>query len=175
MRSFVLDQLYPVYQAVATARHSSPALRSANRFFLDLVGGEHAPQRCLPSPNSRRATARRAPATSCLRLRTWIETTISRAASTSTRTRIGNGVNDYGIDPARFYNVTNIAAYQCPGSRDALKRFSSVAPAPAEAFAVRNCWPTDCFVSMSKVPATDGDWATGPYEAQYLKLHDVTP
>ena len=42
--SFVLDQLYPVYQAVATARHSSPALRSANRFFLDLVGGSTQPQ-----------------------------------------------------------------------------------------------------------------------------------
>ncbi len=27
---------------------------------------------------------------------------------------------------------------------------------------------------MKKVPAADADWATAPFEAQYLKLYDVT-
>ena len=31
------------------------------------------------------------------------------------------------------------------------------------------------YVAMNKVPATDAAWATAPYEAQYLKLYDVTP
>ncbi|HYV37977.1 MAG TPA: hypothetical protein VE988_19990, partial [Gemmataceae bacterium] len=31
------------------------------------------------------------------------------------------------------------------------------------------------FVLLKKVPTTDGAWATDPYEAQYLKLYDVTP
>ena len=31
------------------------------------------------------------------------------------------------------------------------------------------------FVLLKKVPATDGAWTTDPFEAQYLKLYDVTP
>ena len=30
------------------------------------------------------------------------------------------------------------------------------------------------YVALNKVPTDDGSWATAPYEAQYLKLYDVT-
>ena len=31
------------------------------------------------------------------------------------------------------------------------------------------------FAGLKKVPTTAGEWATAPYEAQFLKLYDVTP
>ena len=31
------------------------------------------------------------------------------------------------------------------------------------------------YVSLNPVPTTDGAWTTAPFEAQYLKLYDVTP
>ncbi len=31
------------------------------------------------------------------------------------------------------------------------------------------------YVSLNPVPTTNGAWATAPFEAQYLKLYDVTP
>jgi Alpha amylase, catalytic domain len=171
--SFVLDQLYPVYQAVATARHSSPALRSANRFFLDLVGGSTHPRMFAVAKFETRNGSPRSNDV-VFAFANLDRNDDQQGSFDINQDADRNGVNDYGIDPARFYNVTNIAAYR---ARD---------PRRADAFLFRGSGPggsirgsellaNGLFVSMKKVPATDGDWATGPYEAQYLKLHDVTP
>jgi glycosidase len=171
--TFVLDQLYPVYQGIARARHSSPALRGTNRFFLDLVDGGTHPEIFAVAKFEKRNGS---PSSSDV---VFAFANLDRNSDQQGRFNInqdtdGNGVNDYGIDPARFYNVTNIAAY---GAQDP-KRPSALlfrGSGPGGSIRGSELLANGLFVSMRKVPATDGAWATDPYEAQYLKLHDVTP
>ena len=173
METFVLDQLYPVYQAVATARHSSPALRSANRFFLDLVGGGTQPKMFAVAKFETRNGSPRS-SDVVFAFANLDRNNNQQGSFNINQDTDGNGVNDYGIDPARFYNVTNIAAYRAQDPRRA-DAFLFRGTGPGGSIRGSELLANGLFVSMKKVPATEGDWATGPYEAQYLKLHDVTP
>ena len=171
--TFVLDQLYPVYQAVAKARHQSAALRSPNRFFLDLIGGSTQPKIFAVAKFEEKNASPRA------RDVVFAFVNLDRNNNQEGRFNInqdtdGNGVNDYGIDPGHFYNATNIAAYsaQDPSRPKAMLFRGS---GPGGSIRGSELLANGLFISMRKVPATDGGWRTDPYEAQYLKLHDVTP
>jgi hypothetical protein len=70
--------------------------------------------------------------------------------------------------------VTNIAAY---GAQDPKRPTAMLFQGSGPGGSIRGSelLSNGLFVSMRKVPASDGAWTTAPYEAQYLKLHDVTP
>jgi hypothetical protein len=159
------DQLYPVYQGIGQARLFSPALRSQNRFFLNEDGNS---QVILAAAKYEAKNA--SPVTSDV---VFAFANTNRDASPSGNFHVNqdtdnNGVNDYGIKTGRSYNVRNIAAYT---KIDPARRTYFLWGANRSGSDVLT---NGIFVGMNKVPTADGDWATVPYEAQYLKLYDVT-
>ncbi|MEM7145775.1 MAG: alpha-amylase family glycosyl hydrolase [Verrucomicrobiota bacterium] len=166
------DQLYQVYSGINAARKFSPALRSQNRFFMDGDG-----------PNSQVfavAKFETPGASPAFNDAVLAFANIDRDNDQSDNFHISGFLKtQLGIKDTRTYNVKNIAAYlgQTAGRRDIY------------------LWPDDdadssngiglkgstldagagAFVSLNKVPTSNGEWTTAPYEALYLKLHDVTP
>ena len=75
-----------------------------------------------------------------------------------------------GLSDERIYNVKNIAAYE--RSPDFLGRKNAFLwPIPISGIDLKQ---NGFFVSMSRVPQDVNSWNSAPYEAQYLKLYDVT-
>jgi len=168
------DQLYPVYAGIGKARRQSPALRSPNRWFMDGDGGNdkiHAVakyERAGASPAARDAVL----AFANLDRDNPQSDAFTLPAELASR---------LGIEDNRLYNVKNIAAYlgQESGRRDAWLWGDGLTGAE-----LKN---QGFFVQLNEVPATSDDpgtpevneaaqaWADAPFEAQYLKIHDVTP
>jgi hypothetical protein len=169
-RTFGLDQLWPVYAAVNQARSFSGALRSTNRYFLNQTGSE-TPQPSIFSV-AKYAAANASPNVADVVL---AFTTLDR---NNTQTGVfdvnitQNGSNLFGIQPQRLYNVKNIAAYL--GS-DPNRRNYWLWNNGAGGLAGSNILSNGIYVSLNPVPTSDAGWATAPFEAQYLKLYDVTP
>jgi hypothetical protein len=81
-----------------------------------------------------------------------------------------NGTNLFGIDPGRLYNVKNLAAY--PGvdpNRNGYWLWGTNGVTGGTLLS------NGVFVSLNPVPTNSVGWTNAPYEAQYLKLYDVTP
>ncbi len=172
------DQLYPVYSGIGQARLFSKALRSSNRFFLSQTGGSTHGKIFAAAKYE---TINASPAGS----------DVVFAFSNTDRDFTGagnfnvnqdtdnNSVNDYGIKPGRSYNVKNIAAYTAIRSnRRDIWQWRTAPFAEADPPLPRlgsDILANGIFVSMNRVPTSDGDWSPSPYEAQYLKLYDVTP
>src|SRR5208282_1231978 len=81
-----------------------------------------------------------------------------------------NGTNLFDIKPGRMYNVRNLAAYEGAEPNrliDWLWGTNGIAGSTLLANGV--------FVSLNPVPTTAAGWTNAPFEAQYLKLYDVTP
>ena len=166
-RNFGLDQLYPVYAAIGQARPFSRALRSSNRYFLDQTGGGG------PQPNifsvAKYEQANGAP--------NFYDVVFAFANLDRNNNQQGNfnvniaqnGSNLFGIKSGRTYNVRNIAAYTAiDGNRRTYLLITN-------GISGANLLNNGLFVLLKKVPTTDGAWTTDPFEAQYLKLYDVTP
>ncbi len=155
------DQLYPVHSGIQTARNHSPALRSANRWFLDGDGFNtqiHAVAK-YETPNA-------SPATSDVVL---AFSNLDRNNDQSDNFKIPTALATLlGLEDGRTYNTKNIAAYtaQDPTRRDTLLWGSGITGA--------NLKSTGFFVGTKKVPTTVGGWSSDPFEAQYLKVLDVT-
>jgi glycosidase len=166
-RNYGLDQLWPVYAAINQARGFSKALRSANRYFLDQTGGG-GPQANIFSV-AKYETANGAPNQSDV---VFAFATLDRNNTQSGTFNVNitqNGANLFGIKPARIYNVKNISAYTgIDGNRRNYWQWGG-------GIAGSNVLANGVFVSLNPVPATSGGWASNPFEAQYLKLYDVTP
>lgn len=169
--SFALDQLYPVYAAIAQARHASPALRSTNRFFLNQAGGGPHPRIFAVAKFDKKNAAPNASDV------VFAFTNLDRNNDQQGVFDINHdtdrdGVNDYGIVPTRFYNVVNIAAYtaQNAGRRGILLLRGD---GPSGSVRGSELLAKGLPVQMKKVPTTDAAWRTDPYEAQYLKLREV--
>ena len=80
-----------------------------------------------------------------------------------------NGSNLFGIQRGRVYNVRNIAAFT---GVDSTRRNTFLIPNNATGDSLLD---NGLYASLNKVPTADADWSTAPFEAQYLKLYDVTP
>jgi len=81
-----------------------------------------------------------------------------------------NGSNLFGIDPARTYNTKNIAAdTEYDSTRPNVWLWG--APGRTGTDVLTN----GVYVALNPVPTGASGWVTNPYEAQYLKLYDVTP
>ena len=166
-RTFGLDQLWPVYAGVNQARQVSPALRSSNRYYLNQVGIE-TPQAKIFSV-AKYETANSAPNFHDV---VFAFSTLDRnhpQAGTFEVNITQNGANLFGIQPARIYNVKNISAYS--GATSSRRREWLWAPAIAGSNVLAN----GIWVALNPVPTNNSDWTNAPFEAQYLKLYDVTP
>lgn len=173
------DQLYPVYAGIGQARNFSRALRSSNRYYLDQTGGGGTHGKIFSV--AKYETKNAAPAVSDI---VFAFANVDRDYTGAGNFNVnqdtdGNGVNDYGIKAGRYYNVKNIAAYTgIHSNRRDIWQWR--VPPYDEAAAAQPRLGSDIlangiYVSMNKVPTTNADWSTAPYEAQYLKLYDVTP
>ena len=166
-RTYALDQLYPIYAAVGQARQFSRALRSSNRYFLDQTGGGG------PQPNMFSVAKYEQPNGAP----NFYDVVFAFANLDRNNNQQGNfnvnitqnGSNLFGIKSSRSYNVKNIAAYT---AIDLTRRGKWLIPGNISGSTLLS---SGLFVLLKKVPTADAGWATDPFEAQYLKLFDVTP
>ena len=159
--NFGNDQLYPVYSGIQTSRGESPALRSPNRWFLDGDGGN-----TQIFAAAKYETPNASPATSDVVLGF---VNIDRNNNQSDNFKIPEALATLmGLQDGRIYNVKNIAAYtaQQANRRDLWLWGSGLSGA-----ALKN---SGFFVNLYKVPVANSTWLAEPYEAQYLKVYDVT-
>ncbi|MDB6017179.1 MAG: hypothetical protein JWR19_1668 [Pedosphaera sp.] len=166
-RNYGLDQLYPVYAAVGQARQFSPALRSSNRYYLDQTGGG-GPQANIFSV-AKYETANASPNFNDV---VFAFVNLDRNNNQQGNFNVNiiqNSANLFGIKTGRTYNVRNIAA---DTQIDSTRRTQYLIPGGISG---NNLLNNGLFVLLKKVPTADSAWATDPFEAQYLKLYDVTP
>jgi hypothetical protein len=165
------DQLFPVYAGMGAARGFSPALRSSNRWFLDGDGFNnkiHAVAK-YEIPNASPAFGDVVLAFSNL----------DRNNDKQDNFRLPSALASLlGVKDGRSYNVKNIAAYLgADGSRRDQWLWNGSA-----GFSGSHLKNNGFLVALPKVPTmassanpADPAWNQRPFEAQYLKLHDVTP
>jgi glycosidase len=169
-RNYGLDQIWPVYAVVNEARQFSPALKSANRYYLNQVGSE-TPQSAIFSV-AKYQTANASPNFSDV---VFAFTTLDRNNTQGGVFDVNitqNGSNLFGIQPNRIYNVKNIAAYT---AIDPNRRNYWLWNGGTNGIAGSNILANGVYVSLNPVPTSNAAWSTAPFEAQYLKLYDVTP
>lgn len=155
------DQLYPVYAGMGTARNSSPSLRSSNRWFLDGDGFNNKIHAI-----AKYETANASPIASDVVL---AFSNLDRNNDQTDNFKIPSALATLlGLQNDRIYNSKNIAAYIAQDStrRDQLLWGSGISGADLKSGGFT--------VFMKKVPTTVGGWDTDPFEAQYLKVYDVT-
>lgn len=162
--NFGNDQLYSVYQGIGQARLFSPALRSPNRYFLNEDGNNQT-----IFGVAKYETRNGSPASSDV---VFAFANTNRDLSPSGNFHLNadtdnDGVNDFGIKPGRTYDLKNIAAYLGfnVNRRNVFINRKTGAQLLTDGL----------FVAMNKVPTDNASWGTNPYEAQYLKVYDVTP
>jgi hypothetical protein len=160
-----VDQLYPLFSAVGMSRQSSPALQSANRVFLSPT---------VSQPNiyavAKFTTTNGSPNFNDV-IFAFVNLDVTNGHSANFNVNImANGTNLFGINPGRMYNVKNIAAYT---GADPNRRndwlWGSTGMLGSDLLA------NGVSVALNPVPATGVGWTNAPFEAQYLKLYDVTP
>ncbi len=165
-RTFGLDQLFPVYAAIGQARQFSEALRSSNRYYLNQIGGSVQTKIFSVAKYS---LANASPGVSDV---VFAFVNLDRDNDQQGNFDINitqNGSNLFGIKRGRVYNVRNVAAYtaQNPNRRDAY-----LIPGNATGDQLLD---NGFFVNVKRVPTSNGEWSSAPFEAQYLKLYDLTP
>jgi hypothetical protein len=167
--SFGLDQLYPVYAGMNRARAASPALRSSNRWFIYANGGNNDAIFSVAKYETPGLT----PAQQDVVLAfanldrnnfQWGNYTLSSGLATN-----------IGLSNNRTYNVRNLAAYT---AQNATRNQTFLWGAGLSG---SHLTTTGIYVGLHKVPADTGNftadtanWTNSPFEAQYLKLYDVT-
>ncbi len=170
--NYGLAQLARVFSGIGQARKASAALRSSNRRFLDLTDDTQHGQMFSVAKFAERNAA---PNFSDV---VFGFVNIARNANPETTGGVQfdlnadedtNGVNDFGLKPARSYNVKNLAAYL---GVDGTRRDTFLIPGGKTGAQLLN---EGLYVKMNRVPTSDSAWATAPFEAQFLRLYDVTP
>lgn len=160
-----VDQLYPLYAAVGKARQSSPALQSPNHYYLNPTASQTnifavgKYQAIYASPNFSDVVF------------AFVNLSPSNSEQGSYNVNITqNGSNVFGINSTRLYNAKNIAAYiGMDTNRASYWQWGS------NGVAGGNLLANGISVSLNPVPTTSAGWSNAPFEAQYLKLYDVTP
>ena len=160
-----VDQLYPLFSAVGQARQSSPALQGANRDFLSPAGS----QPNIYAVAKFTATNGSPNFNDVVFAFVNLDVTNGHAANFYV-SDTANGTNLFGINPVRLYNAKNIAAYV---GADPNRRNYWLWDAGG--IAGSNLLANGVSVSLNPVPTSSAGWTNAPYEAQYLKLYDVTP
>lgn len=162
-QTYGLQQLFPVYAAMGQARQFSSALRSSNRYYLNQSDG--SVQEKIFSV-AKYDSANASPAQTDV---VFGFMNLDRDNNQSGNFNVNitqNGSNLFGIKRGRNYDVKNIAAYT---AIDGNRRNYFLNRKTGD-----QLLDSGLFVSLNKIPAADADWSTAPFEAQYLKLYDVT-
>ncbi len=159
---FGLDQLYKAYASIGRARSESSALRSSHRYFLNetSTNAAHAKIHAVAKWDQPVAS----PETSDVVL---AFVNLDRDNQQSGTFDLSPGGNDtfLGIEKDHLYNVSNLAAFRVENQGNLLW---------AEARTGQDLLDNGIFVMLNPVPTSDEVWSTAPYEAQFLKLHDLT-
>jgi hypothetical protein len=164
-----VKNLIPAYAGAGKAREFSPALRSSSRWFLNPSGTTTADSKIFAVAKYEEANA--SPATKDV---VFGFVNLDRNTARQNTFGIPSGLGTLlGIKANRNYNVRNIAAYLGPNSEYPTRRDSLLWEAAGRTGA--SILADGIFIGMKSVPSTDGAWGTAPFEAQYLKLYDVTP
>ncbi len=165
-------QLAKVYEGIGQARNHSKALRSSNRYFLNLQDNTpHGQIFSVAKFENRNASPNGSDVVFGF---VNLARDVSPATANDNRFNVnidadGDLQNDFGIRSGRTYNVLNIAAYL---GVDSTRRDSFLIPGGVSG---ADLLSQGLYVGLNRVPVDDAAWASAPYEAQYLKLLDVTP
>lgn len=171
--------LRPVYAAIGQARESSPALLSPNRWFLNRHSDGFVRNEIFSVAKYEQAGVPLAHQDVVLAF-----TNLRRNAGQADTFRIPSDLADrLGLRDGRTYNVRNIAAYAgTPGLSDDFSWRRNVWLWGDEGRIRGDIVSNGVFVSLNPVPSINNDPWTGanntplaPYEAQFLKVYDVTP
>ncbi|MCU0796159.1 MAG: hypothetical protein MUF31_09515 [Akkermansiaceae bacterium] len=158
------DQLFPVIAGANLARAASPALRSSNRWFLD-GDGNNAQIHAV----AKYETANASPAVSDVVL---AFSNLDRNNNQADNFKIPATLAGLlGLQDGRTYNARNIAAYENPTIGMTNRRSQWLWGAGLTGSQLKS---TGFLVSLNDVPTTSGEWSSAPYEAQYLKVSDIT-
>jgi hypothetical protein len=164
-------RLFDAFASSSVARKTSAALRSSNRYFLNRMAGgvreEIWAVAKYEQPNTSPNFSDVVFAFANLRTENGNSDTFNVNVTES-------GSNLFGIKSVRSYNVKNIAAYIGPAGQgyDQTRRSVWQWGTPVSGSTLL---ASGLFVGLNGVPATNTAWLTAPFEAQYLKLYDVTP
>ncbi|HEX3716946.1 MAG TPA: alpha-amylase family glycosyl hydrolase [Verrucomicrobiae bacterium] len=160
-----VDQLYPLFSSVGQARQASPALCCENRYFLNTIGS--------PQPNiyavAKYQTAGGEPNSNDV-VFAFVNLDVTNGHQGNFNVNVSqNGSNLFGIQPDRLYNIKNLAAYTAinPSRRPQFLLSNGIAGS--------NLLSNGLSIQLNPVPANNAGWTNSPFEAQYLKLFDVTP
>ena len=159
-------ELYPVYSAIGRARIGSPALQSSNRYYLNDMGNN--------TPGSifgvaKYATANASPNASDVVLGFVNLDRNNQQIATFNVNITQNSSNLFGIDPSRTYNVKNIAADTAhDANRGNVFLWANGGRTGSDILA------NGVYVALNPVPSGTAGWLSAPYEAQYLRVYDVT-
>ena len=167
--TFGVKNLIPAYAGAGKAREFSPALRSSSRWFLNPNGSTTADPNIFAVAKYEQANA--SPATQDV---VFGFVNLDRTTVRQNTFAIPSGLGTIlGIKSGRTYNVRNIAAYLGPNNEypDRRNRFLW----GDNGLSGSTILSGGIYVSLPPVPATDSAWGSAPFEAQYLKLYDVTP
>jgi hypothetical protein len=158
--------LLALYSAVSEARRTSPALRGKEGWFLRLKRNQPEDQ-IFAVGKVEKAGAD--PASSDT---VFAFVNLAVGANSATPNGVGFGIdieagqrNVFGISANHVYNVRNLAAL------DPNRRSRCLWGGGRSGVDILQ---NGIFVSMNRVPTGEEGWATAPYEAQYLKLIDMT-
>jgi hypothetical protein len=164
-----VKNLIPAYAGAGKAREFSPALRSSSRWFLNPNGTTTADPKIFAVAKYEEANA--SPATKDV---VFGFVNLDRTTARQNTFAIPSGLGTIlGIKSGRTYNVRNIAAYLGPNNEYADRRDKFLWG--NNGLSGATILSGGIYVSLPAIPATDPAWESAPFEAQYLKLYDVTP
>jgi glycosidase len=167
INSFKINQVYPLYAAVGIARLSSTALCSANRCFLN--PGQSQPNIYAVA----KFAATNGPPNFSDVVFAFVNLDTTNIHQGTFSVNISqNGTNVFGIQSGRIYNVKNIAAYT---GADPERPDYWLWNGGSGGVAGSDILANGIAVSLNPVPTNNAGWTNAPFEAQYLKLYDVTP
>lgn len=171
--AFGVAFLRPVYAAIGQAREFSPALRSPNRWFLNRHADNAVREAIFSVAKYTEAFTPLAHQDVVLAF-----TNLNRDAAQADTFGIPAALADrLGLADGRTYNVKNIAAFAGVTGEFSHRRDLWLwgESGRSRADLVGN----GVFVSLNPVPNNDAAWeieaSLAPYEAQFLKVYDVTP
>jgi len=166
--TFGVKNLIPAYAGAGKAREFSPALRSSSRWFLNPNSSTTADPNIFAVAKYEQANA--SPAIQDV---VFGFVNLDRTTARQNTFTIPSGLGAIlGIKSGRTYNVRNIAAYLGPNNEypDRRDKFLWGNNGLSGATILSG----GIYISLPGVPSTDSAWESAPFEAQYLKLYDVT-
>ena len=166
-QTYALEQLYPDFAAVGQAREFSPALRSSNRYYLNQTDSS-VQEKIFSVAKYENENA--SPGVSDVVFGfVNLDRDNPQQGNYNVNVSLDSMNNLFGIHSGRSYNVKNISAYL---GVDSTRRNNFLISGNVTGDALL---ANGLFVALNPVPTTDAAWSTAPFEAQYLKLYDVTP